>query len=122
MVSKIFQACQVSNFYMFRRLSPPTQTLAPFPKFPALSFPGRGPKTREEKVDQVRVFLHVNGFRFFADGQEVGVLTSRRGRRKTWTRNEHLQDSTGPEKHIGEQGLDQDDGIFEVFLKIVKLN
>ncbi|CAK9096382.1 unnamed protein product [Durusdinium trenchii] len=44
-----------------------------------------------EKVDQVRVFLHVNGFRFFADGQEVGVLTSRRGRRKTWTRNESTQ-------------------------------
>ncbi|CAK9096028.1 unnamed protein product [Durusdinium trenchii] len=30
----------------------------------------------EEKVDQVRVFLHVNGFRFFADGQEVAISLS----------------------------------------------
>jgi len=30
----------------------------------------------EERVDQVRVFLHVNGFRFSTDGQEVSISLS----------------------------------------------
>lgn len=30
----------------------------------------------EERVDQVRVFLHVNGFRFFTDGQDVSISLS----------------------------------------------
>eukprot|EP00913_Durusdinium_trenchii_P024983 g23449.t1 len=33
-------------------------------------------EVEREKVDQVRVFLHVNGFRFFADGQEVAISLS----------------------------------------------